>query len=118
MKKIDISLSASTDKEDISEISGDFDRYWKPWLYYGLGKVHCSTVHENSEDFHSLLDFKNGITNDPNEALSNWTSNIHFCRWNGVNCTLTPAISHHAAQPSQPELSWPNLILPWKSDLP
>jgi len=59
-------------------------------LYYGLGKVHCSTVHENSEDFHSLLDFKNGITNDPNEALSNWTSNIHFCRWNGVNCALTP----------------------------
>ena len=60
-------------------------------LYYGLGKVvHCSTVHENSEDFHSLLHFKNGITNDPNGALSNWTSNIHFCRWNGVNCTLTP----------------------------
>jgi len=41
-------------------------------LYYGLGKVvHCSTVHENSEDFHSLLDFKNGITNNPNGALSN-----------------------------------------------
>jgi len=36
-----------------------------------------------------LVDFKNGITNDPNGALNNWTSNTHFCRWNGVNCTLT-----------------------------
>lgn len=56
-------------------------------LCYAAGNVHCSTIHENSEDFHSLLDFKKGIT-DPT-ALSNWTSNTHFCRWNGVNCTLT-----------------------------
>jgi len=58
-------------------------------LCHGLGKVHCSTVHDNSEDFQSLVDFKNGITNDPNGALNNWTSNTHLCRWNGVNCTLT-----------------------------
>ncbi|WVZ74603.1 hypothetical protein U9M48_022765 [Paspalum notatum var. saurae] len=59
-------------------------------LCYGVGNVHCATVHENSQDFHSLLDFKKGITNDPNEVLNNWTNNTHFCRWNGVNCTLTP----------------------------
>jgi Leucine-rich repeat (LRR) protein len=57
---------------------------------YGVEKVHCSTVHENNQDFHSLLDFKKGITNDPNGAMSNWTNNTHFCRWNGVKCTLTP----------------------------
>lgn len=58
-------------------------------LCYGVGKTHCSTVHENREDFHALLDFKQGIT-DPNGALSNWTSNTHFCRWNGVTCTPKP----------------------------
>ncbi|KAJ1279982.1 hypothetical protein BS78_04G197200 [Paspalum vaginatum] len=56
---------------------------------YGVGNIHCSTVHENSEDFHSLLDFKQGIT-DPNNALSTWTNNTHFCRWHGVNCSSTP----------------------------
>ncbi|WVZ74570.1 hypothetical protein U9M48_022736 [Paspalum notatum var. saurae] len=58
-------------------------------LCYGVGNIHCSTVHENSEDFHSLLDFKQGIT-DPNGALSTWTNNTHFCRWHGVNCSSTP----------------------------
>jgi Leucine-rich repeat (LRR) protein len=58
-------------------------------LCYGVDKVHCSTVHENNQDFHSLLDFKKGITNDPNGAMNNWTNNAHFCRWNGVKCTLT-----------------------------
>ncbi|KAJ1255960.1 hypothetical protein BS78_K128000 [Paspalum vaginatum] len=59
-------------------------------LRYGVGNVHCSTDHENSEDFHSLLDFKKDITDDPNGALSNWTSKTHFCPWNGVTCTLRP----------------------------
>ncbi|WVZ74624.1 LOW QUALITY PROTEIN: hypothetical protein U9M48_022785 [Paspalum notatum var. saurae] len=56
-------------------------------LCYGVGNVHCATVHENSEDFHSLLDFKKGITADPKGVLNNWTNNTHFCHWNGVNCT-------------------------------
>jgi len=55
-------------------------------LCYGVGNVHCLTVHENSEDFRSLTDFKRGIT-DPNRALNNWTSSSHFCQWNGVNCS-------------------------------
>ncbi|TKW40320.1 hypothetical protein SEVIR_1G237900v4 [Setaria viridis] len=59
-------------------------------LCYGVGKVHCSTIHENREDLRSLLDFKKWIS-DPNGALmNNWTTSTHFCRWNGVNCTSTP----------------------------
>ncbi|OEL36722.1 putative inactive leucine-rich repeat receptor-like protein kinase [Dichanthelium oligosanthes] len=57
-------------------------------LCYGVGNIQCSTVHENRQDFQSLLKFKQGIT-DPKGALSNWTINTHFCRWNGVDCTLT-----------------------------
>lgn len=59
-------------------------------LCYGVEEVYCSKVHENNKDFQSLLHFKKGITNDPNRALNNWTNNTHFCRWNGVKCTLTP----------------------------
>ena len=55
----------------------------------GVGDVHGKTIHENSVDLHALLDFKQGITNDP-QALNNWNTTTHFCRWNGVNCTTTP----------------------------
>ncbi|KAF7027229.1 hypothetical protein CFC21_039291 [Triticum aestivum] len=54
-----------------------------------VGNAHCSTIHENSVDLHSLLAFKQSITNDPQGALSNWDNRTHFCRWNGVNCTST-----------------------------
>jgi hypothetical protein len=62
------------------------------WLLcYGVGNVLCSTIHENREDLRSLLDFKQGITSDPNGVLmNNWTTSTHFCRWNGVNCSSTP----------------------------
>jgi len=56
-------------------------------LCYGVGNVHC--VHENTTDLHSLLDFKQGITNDPNGALSSWNASIHYCRWMYVVCTQT-----------------------------
>ncbi|KAM0822267.1 hypothetical protein ACQ4PT_071605 [Festuca glaucescens] len=58
-------------------------------LCNGVGYVHGRTIHENSVDLHALLDFKKGITSDPQGALNNWTTNTHFCRWNGVNCTTT-----------------------------
>ncbi|KAF7046781.1 hypothetical protein CFC21_055784 [Triticum aestivum] len=57
----------------------------------GIGDVEGSTIHDSSiVDLHALLDFKLGITDDPRGALSNWSNNTHFCRWNGVNCTTTP----------------------------
>lgn len=52
-------------------------------LLAGVGNVHCSTAHE---DFHSLLEFKNGIL-DHNVALNNWNPNTHFCRWYGTVST-------------------------------
>ncbi|CAN6252316.1 unnamed protein product [Urochloa humidicola] len=57
-------------------------------LLYGGANIHCSIVHESSQDLRSLLDFKQGITNDPYGALSNWNMSSHFCRWNGITCTL------------------------------
>ncbi|RCV07228.1 hypothetical protein SETIT_1G227300v2 [Setaria italica] len=56
-------------------------------LCYGVGNVHC--VHENSKDLQSLLDFKQGVTTDPNRALSSWNTSVHYCRWSGVMCTPT-----------------------------
>jgi len=56
-------------------------------LCYGVGNVHY--VHENTTDLHSLLDFKQGITSDPNGALSSWNASIHYCRWMYVVCTQT-----------------------------
>jgi hypothetical protein len=58
-------------------------------LCHAVDKVHCSTHHNNSQDFHSLLEFKKGITSDPHGALSNWNTSIHFCHWHGVNCSST-----------------------------
>ncbi|KAJ1280005.1 hypothetical protein BS78_04G199100 [Paspalum vaginatum] len=58
-------------------------------LCYGVDNVYCSTVHENSSDFRSLLDFKQGI-DDPKGALSNWNPDTHFCRWTGVICSSAP----------------------------
>lgn len=55
-------------------------------LIYEVGNVYCATVHENSVDLHSLLDFKQGV-NDPNGALRTWNISTHFCRWKGVNCS-------------------------------
>jgi hypothetical protein len=58
-------------------------------LCYQVGNVQCSTIHENSKDLRSLLNFKQE-TSDPNGALRNWTLDTHFCGWNGVNCSSTP----------------------------
>lgn len=57
-------------------------------LCYEVGNVSAS-VHENSVDLQALLEFKQGISNDPNGALRNWNTNTHFCRWNGVSCNVT-----------------------------
>lgn len=58
-------------------------------LCYGVGNIHCSPVHRSSIDLHSLLDFKQGITSDPNEALKSWNTSNHYCKWTGVTCTQT-----------------------------
>ncbi|XP_062219597.1 LRR receptor-like serine/threonine-protein kinase EFR isoform X4 [Phragmites australis] len=56
-------------------------------LCYGAGNVYC--VHDNNTDLHSLLDFKQGVTSDPNGALSSWNTDTHYCRWKYVTCTQT-----------------------------
>ncbi|XP_062219592.1 receptor kinase-like protein Xa21 [Phragmites australis] len=56
-------------------------------MCFRAGNVYC--VHENSTDLHSLLDFKQDVTSDPNRALSSWNTNAHYCRWKYVTCTQT-----------------------------
>lgn len=55
-------------------------------LCYGGGDVQCATVHANITDILSLLHFKK-VTNDPKQALRSWNRSIHYCSWNGVQCS-------------------------------
>jgi len=55
-------------------------------LSYGAGNVHCATVHGNSADMLSLLDFKTA-TRDPTDALRSWNRSINYCNWTGVICS-------------------------------
>lgn len=36
---------------------------------------------------YSLLEFKQGITSDPNGALKSWNTSVRHCRWKGIICT-------------------------------
>jgi Leucine-rich repeat (LRR) protein len=54
--------------------------------------VTCSsinTTHGNQNDRLSLLEFKNSISLDPQQALASWNDSIHFCNWEGVSCGTT-----------------------------
>lgn len=56
-------------------------------VFYGAGDTHCSMVHGNTMDRHSLFDFKEAITEDPKGALRFWNDSIHYCMWSGVSCS-------------------------------
>lgn len=49
--------------------------------------MHCSTVPANGTDMLSLLDFKQGITDDPTGVLSSWNNSVDMCAWNGITCS-------------------------------
>uniref|UniRef100_A0A453Q412 Leucine-rich repeat-containing N-terminal plant-type domain-containing protein n=1 Tax=Aegilops tauschii subsp. strangulata TaxID=200361 RepID=A0A453Q412_AEGTS len=56
----------------------------------GVGSILCSsmtTVHDNSTDMISLLDFKRAITNDSRQALTSWHTSFPLCSWEGVHCS-------------------------------
>ncbi|XP_044415394.1 LRR receptor-like serine/threonine-protein kinase EFR [Triticum aestivum] len=58
----------------------------------GVSSVRCSsstttTVHDNSTDMISLLDFKRAITNDSRQALRSWHVGAPLCKWKGVVCS-------------------------------
>uniref|UniRef100_A0A2N9GI20 non-specific serine/threonine protein kinase n=1 Tax=Fagus sylvatica TaxID=28930 RepID=A0A2N9GI20_FAGSY len=40
----------------------------------------------NETDRLALLDFKNGITQDPLQIMTSWNDSVHFCNWIGVTC--------------------------------
>jgi Leucine-rich repeat (LRR) protein len=54
--------------------------------------VTCSSINTtpgNQTDRLSLLEFKNSITLDPQQALASWNDSTHFCNWEGVTCRTT-----------------------------
>ncbi|CAD6342649.1 unnamed protein product [Miscanthus lutarioriparius] len=54
--------------------------------------VTCSssnTTPGNQTDRLSLLEFKNSISLDPQQALASWNDSTHFCNWDGVTCRTT-----------------------------
>ncbi|KAF7087057.1 hypothetical protein CFC21_090278 [Triticum aestivum] len=57
----------------------------------GVGSIRCSssttTIHDNSTDMISLLDFKRAITNDSSQALRSWHVGVPLCGWKGVVCS-------------------------------
>ncbi|KAJ8747232.1 hypothetical protein K2173_019377 [Erythroxylum novogranatense] len=69
-----------------------------------LSLVHCSSwnssiIHQScthickntqfikGSDQQALLDFKDGIIDDPNKILSSWNESVHVCSWIGVSCS-------------------------------
>ncbi|KAF7034761.1 hypothetical protein CFC21_045735 [Triticum aestivum] len=47
-----------------------------------------SSLHGNTTDMLSLLDFKDAISLDLQQALMSWNDSTHFCNWEGVMCRL------------------------------
>ncbi|XP_020679795.1 probable LRR receptor-like serine/threonine-protein kinase At3g47570 [Dendrobium catenatum] len=45
-----------------------------------------------STDQLALLHFKSLLT-DPTNSLSSWNSSLHFCQWEGVNCSITGRVT-------------------------
>jgi hypothetical protein len=42
---------------------------------------------EDESDRLALLEFKNGISEDPLQIISSWNDSTHFCNWFGVTCS-------------------------------
>ncbi|XBH81628.1 hypothetical protein VPH35_107154 [Triticum aestivum] len=81
----------------------------------GVGSVRCSfsttTVHDNSTDMISLLDFKRAITNDSRQALRSWHGSVPLCSWNGVFCS-GPKHPRRVTEPNLMNLSLSGMISP------
>ena len=64
-------------------------------FYHGILLMCLSTcsksatvpIFANQTDRLALLDFKNGITQDPLQIMSSWYDSVHFCNWIGVTCS-------------------------------
>ncbi|CAA3022998.1 receptor kinase At3g47110 [Olea europaea subsp. europaea] len=40
----------------------------------------------NETDRQALLDFKNGINQDPFQIMTSWNDSVHHCNWIGITC--------------------------------
>ncbi|KAL2324531.1 hypothetical protein Fmac_023589 [Flemingia macrophylla] len=63
-------------------------KYVLLWLLCSImfNSVTCSLkVHCNEKDMHTLLQFKQGVT-DPSGFLSSWLTQQHCCHWTGIQC--------------------------------
>ncbi|EAY80343.1 hypothetical protein OsI_35513 [Oryza sativa Indica Group] len=51
-------------------------------------QIVCQSLHGNETDRLSLLDFKNAIILDPQQALVSWNDSTQVCSWEGVFCRV------------------------------
>ena len=56
------------------------------WSVYVVTCSSKNTTPGNKTDRLSLLEFKNSISLDPQQALASWNDSTHFCNWEGVSC--------------------------------
>uniref|UniRef100_A0A0E0F317 Receptor kinase-like protein Xa21 n=1 Tax=Oryza meridionalis TaxID=40149 RepID=A0A0E0F317_9ORYZ len=50
--------------------------------------VICNSLNESEIDRRSLLEFKKGISMDPQKALMSWNDSTLLCNWEGVLCRV------------------------------
>ncbi|KAM0915222.1 hypothetical protein ACQ4PT_010991 [Festuca glaucescens] len=53
----------------------------------------AQATNRTEDDRQALLCFKSGISKDPASVLGSWRNDsLNFCSWQGVTCSMTPAI--------------------------
>lgn len=53
----------------------------------------AQATNRTEDDRQALLCFKSGISRDPAGVLGSWRNDsLNFCNWQGVTCSMTPAI--------------------------
>lgn len=55
---------------------------------YVVVVCNSSSFHGNETDLLSLLEFKDAISLDPQQAFVSWNDSTHFGNWEGVLCTV------------------------------
>ncbi|CAD6342651.1 unnamed protein product [Miscanthus lutarioriparius] len=58
---------------------------------HAVTRSSSNTTPGNQTDRLSLLEFKNSISLDPQQALASWNDSTHFCNWEGLVGQISPS---------------------------
>ncbi|CAN1139668.1 Probable LRR receptor-like serine/threonine-protein kinase At3g47570 [Linum perenne] len=81
-------------------------------LFFSLNfqLLHHVSANSNQTDRLALLEIRKGITNDPRGVFDSWNDSLHFCNWQGVQCT--PGNDQRVTSLSLPDLSLGGTLSP------